>query len=518
MLKVAIYVRLSREDRYKINSDDDSESIKNQIILLTDKCEKEGWFVYEIYSDDDFSGSDKDRPAFNQMINAAREKKFDIVLCKTQSRFARDIEVVEKYINFLFPLWGIRFISIVDNADTSVKANKKARQIVGLIDQWYLEDISENIRQTLSVKRKQGQYVGAFAPYGYIKDPKDKHHLIVDEEAAKTIRYIYDLYLSGYGVESLALRLNNEKILNPAAYKKSKGIPFQRYKRDDFSRFWTVGTVRTILTNIVYLGHTVQHKFENLSYKSSKRIAVPPEDWDIVYNTHTPIIDETIFNKVQSIRKQRTRSTSLKNSGKRSLFSKKIRCLHCDRAMKYWHSGGRLYYRCNTRFMSKESCVGACVSEKVLSEKVLEEVRKLYQLYVDDDFVANGIDLDNQNGKLSILNKTLTAHTTELKKINARFQQMYIDKLDGLITIDEFNDINQTLRKTKNQLEVSVRDTEYEIQVLKEKFKEKKDLLEFVKQYKDIEVLDRTTIDELIDYVEVGGSKTDRIINIHWNF
>ena len=135
-----------------------------------------GWDIYHIYCDEDYSGADRLRPDFNRMIQAAKEKQFQIILCKSQSRFTRDMELVEKYIHGLFPIWGIRFIAIADNADTEVKGNKKARQINGLVNEWYLEDLSENIRMVFDMKRRQGRYIGGFPIYGYQKDPKDHNH------------------------------------------------------------------------------------------------------------------------------------------------------------------------------------------------------------------------------------------------------------------------------------------------------------------------------------------------------
>ena len=195
-MKAAIYVRLSREDREKNGAE--SESIVNQQMMLLDYCKQQCWEVYKVYSDEDYSGSDRERPRFCEMLKAAEERKFDIVLTKTQSRFARDMEIIEKYVNTLFPIWGIRFISLVDNADSENQSNRKARQIGSLVDQWYLEDVSANIKATLSSKRKAGLWVGAFAPFGYIKDPQNKNHLIVDEDAAVTVRYIFKCYLNNF--------------------------------------------------------------------------------------------------------------------------------------------------------------------------------------------------------------------------------------------------------------------------------------------------------------------------------
>lgn len=157
--RCAIYTRLSKEDERK--DQNGSESIQNQRSLLVSYAAEQGWDIYHIYCDEDYSGADSLRPDFNRMIGAARNKEFQILLCKSQSRFTRDMELVEKYIHGLFPIWGIRFIAVADHADTQIRGNKKARQINGLVNEWYLEDLSENIRMVLDLKRRQGQYIGA---------------------------------------------------------------------------------------------------------------------------------------------------------------------------------------------------------------------------------------------------------------------------------------------------------------------------------------------------------------------
>ena len=193
-MKVAIYCRLSEEDRNKQFETDDSNSIQNQKAMLLQYAAEQGWEVYNIYSDDDYTGSDRRRPEFCRLLKDAEERKFDIILCKTQSRFTRELELVEKYIHGLFPIWGIRFISIVDNADTENAGNKKSRQITGLVNQWYLEDMSDSICSSLTTRRKNGYHIGAFALYGYQKDPDRKGHLIIDEEAAAVVREVFILF------------------------------------------------------------------------------------------------------------------------------------------------------------------------------------------------------------------------------------------------------------------------------------------------------------------------------------
>ncbi len=170
-MKAAIYCRLSKEDEDKIG---ESESIQNQKSMLLQYAMEKGFDIYQIYSDEDYSGIDRNRPAFNSMLQAASEHQFDVVLAKTQSRFTRDMELVEKYLHGKFMEWGIRFIAVVDHVDTNDTANKKSRQINGLINEWYLEDLSTNVRSVLDHKRKEGLFIGSFARYGYCKDPNAK--------------------------------------------------------------------------------------------------------------------------------------------------------------------------------------------------------------------------------------------------------------------------------------------------------------------------------------------------------
>ncbi|MEY8234060.1 recombinase family protein [Oscillospiraceae bacterium 50-16] len=176
-------------------------------------------YLLDFY-DEDQSGIDSSRPDFNRMIEAAKAKKFQIILCKSQSRFTRDMELVEKYIHGLFPIWGIRFIAVADNADTEVKGNKKARQINGLVNEWYLEDLSENVRMVFDLKRREGKYIGGFPIDGYRKDPTDKNHIIPDPEAAEVVRQIYQWSLEGHGRQNIAYLLNQRGI-PPAGHPKS---------------------------------------------------------------------------------------------------------------------------------------------------------------------------------------------------------------------------------------------------------------------------------------------------------
>ncbi len=291
MPKAALYCRLSVED----GGGEESESIRNQRLMLIAYAQKNNWEIYDIYEDEDYSGLREDRPAFCRMLEEAKKKKFEIILAKTQSRFTRSAATAEIYLHERFPQWGIRFVTVVDGVDTAKKENKKARQINSLVNEWYCEELSENIRSVLRKKMEMGQFLGNYAPYGYEKDSADRHRLVIFEEEAQVVRYIAKLYLSGLSCKKIAEQLTAEGVPTPSEAKQRRGLDLGRRLCGQ----WGATTVRKILTNPVYLGHMVQGKEEKLSYKSSKTALVPKEQWIVVKNTHTPILLEKTFERVQ---------------------------------------------------------------------------------------------------------------------------------------------------------------------------------------------------------------------------
>lgn len=299
MPKAALYCRLSVED----GTGEESESIRNQRMLLIAHAQKNGWDIYDIYEDEDYSGLREDRPAFCHMLEDAKKKKFEIILCKTQSRFTRSAATAEIYLHEKFPLWGIRFVTVVDGVDTAKKENKKARQINSLVNEWYCEELSENIRSVLRKKMELGQFLGNYAPYGYEKDFKDRHRLVILEGEARVVREIAKLYLSGLSCKKIAEKLTLENIPTPSQEKQKRGQDLGRKP----CNHWGAGTVRKILMNPVYIGHMIQGKEQKISYKSKKTAEVPKEKWVVVKNTHAPILSEKTFEKIQKKLKKNRR-------------------------------------------------------------------------------------------------------------------------------------------------------------------------------------------------------------------
>ena len=514
-LTAALYVRLSKEDRHKLNKEDDSESIINQRIMLLDYCTKHDIQIYDIYNDEDFSGSDRERPEFNRMITDAKNRKFNIIISKTQSRFARDMELTEKYINGLFPLWGIRYIGVVDNTDSTNFQNLKQRQISALVDEWYIQDLSANVKATLKAKRKQGLFVGAFAPYGYIKDPNNKNHLIIDDEAANVVKYVFQLYLEGLGVAAIARRLNDEGIPNPATYKKQHGHSFQNIN-GECADFWKTFTISNMLSNEVYIGNTVQGKAENISFKSNKKRVKPKSEWDIVQHTHKSIIDIETWDNVQRIRKEKPKSANLYKEP--NIFACKVRCMDCGGSMRIYYANHRRYFRCTTHYVVSDKCGGKFISEKVLKESVLKEIHNLYERYIDENEIAQEIIITNEiDEKIRMIKSKIKSLQIELPKIEKRLKQIYVDKLDRVISQDDF--LNYTIQFTqdKNDVKTKIQNLEAELANVQLNQQIKQDTNDIIHQFKDIKELDIVTVRNLINFIEVGGNKNNRIIKIHWN-
>ena len=310
-MKAAIYCRLSKEDEDKIG---ESESIQNQKSMLLQYAIEKGFDIYQIYSDEDYSGIDRNRPAFNSMLQAASEHQFDVVLAKTQSRFTRDMELVEKYLHGKFMEWGIRFIAVVDHVDTNDTANKKSRQINGLINEWYLEDLSTNVRSVLDHKRKEGLFIGSFALYGYCKDPEAKGKLVVDPEAAEIVKRIFSMALSGIGAHKIARILNDEKVPSPTAYKQMNGIHYHIAAKNRNVGLWSSPTVYQMLHNQTYAGNLVQGRHKKISYKTEKTMWLPKSQWIVVENTHEPIIDRQLWDKVQKLLTKKHRDIDLETN------------------------------------------------------------------------------------------------------------------------------------------------------------------------------------------------------------
>ena len=517
-MKAAIYCRLSEEDRNKQFETDDSNSIQNQKSMLLQYAMEQGWKVYNIYSDDDYAGADRRRPEFNRLLEDAKNHRFDIVLCKTQSRFTRELELVEKYIHGLFPLWGIRFVSIVDNADTANKGNKKSRQINGLVNEWYLEDMSENIRSVLTNRRKNGFHIGAFALYGYQKDPNQKGHLIIDEEAAAIVREVFTLFSQGYGKTAIARILNGRGVPNPTEYKRLHGLRYQQPKRKN-ATLWKYFSISDMLVNEIYIGNMVQGKYGSVSYKTKQNRPRPKDEWYIVEGTHEPIIDRELWDRVQSMIAERTKPFS---TGTIGLFARKVRCANCGYTMRSTKNRGKYYLRCSSRHVAKEACIGSFISVDKLEQIVIQELNRLSNEYLDKDKLAQSIHFcENLQAQRKRILSDISNYEKQIAEYTKGIRDIYMDKVKDIINESDFLELSKGFSADKERLERTIKESHKKLDELDERISIGDNRRELIERYTNLEHLTREMVEILIDYISVGkrmpGTR-DVPIEIHWNF
>ena len=521
-MKAAIYCRLSKEDETKTG---ESESIQNQKSMLIQYAMEQGFELYQIYSDEDYSGIDRNRPAFNSMIQAASEHKFDVVLAKTQSRFTRDMELVEKYLHGKFVEWGIRFIAVVDHVDTGDTANKKSRQINGLINEWYLEDLSTNVRSVLDHKRKEGQYIASFALYGYQKDPAAKGRLQIDPEAAEVVRRIFALALSGVGAHKIARILNEEGVPSPTAYKQQNGEHYQLARKTPCESLWSSGTIYQMLHNQTYAGDLVQGRHKKVSYKSKRTVWLPKSQWIVVENTHEAIIDKETYDTVQQMMQGRTRSGA---GGMIHPLARKVVCSCCGCIMEQTGrppkaDGTRVrYVRCRMHQRAPEQCSNkTCTNLNDLQELVLERIR----VYVADYFDPEKATLPEQDDPIR---QREQAKRDELKRLKNEvdrrrkaMQELYLDKVSGLIDTVQFAAMNEAFLQEVKQLETRIQTLESELKATKEDNDTVPAQMEKVRKLAQVPYLTRELVVLLIDRVVVEPKESlsgTQKVTIEWNF
>lgn len=520
MMIAAIYCRLSREDDEKTK---ESESIQNQKSLLIKYAVEQDWDIFEIYADDDYSGIDSQRPAFCKMIADAEARRFQVVLCKTQSRFTRDMELVEHYIHRKFVEWGIRFVAVVDHVDTDIRGNKKARQINGLINEWYLEDLSENIRAVFDHKRKQGQYVGGFPIYGYIRDPADKHRLIVEPQAAAVVRRIFQLYLEGHGKLHISTVLNEEGILNPTKHKQMLGMGYTNgFVVNDYG-LWNRTSVGRILRERMYTGDLIQGKRKKPTYKSKHTVPVPENDWYVTENAHEAIIDRETFETVQQMLGERTRSDG---SGEVHALGGKVRCMECGSTMakvSYTRNGKRYsYLRCKLYATDRRKCSKNVMNLEPLEEQVLTLLREHIGHYFD----RSALDTLAVEDKRQTVTEALEAEAKELKrKIEQRSKAMrdlYLDKSSGLIDEEQFFELNSGYLEEKSRFQKRLTYIQAELGLQEDDQKPSQSQIRAkLEKWLDCETLTRELATEFIDYIEIGKpvpETNSRPVHIHWLF
>ena len=504
--RLGAYIRLSKEDLKKVkDGKDDSNSVKNQRDLLGDfyfKHQDEFESIAE-YVDDGHTGTDANREDFQRLLADVMSGKINCVIVKDLSRFARNYSDAGSLIDNLFVQMGVRFISLAENVDSYRDPDSVSSIIVpitNVMNDQYCYQTSKKIRQVFDYKRRNGQYIGSFAPYGYVKDPKDKHQLIIDPEAAEIVRLIYDLCLQGMARRSIVYHLNDHGIPSPATYRKEKGLPVSS---PSDTPLWGDKAVTLILTNPIYTGDLVQGRRRVKSYKVHQIEEVPEEEWVRVPDTHKAIIERETFEKVQSLLKRDTRRAP--RTKELHLFSGFLRCADCGKSVTRSSSGQSTRYLCSTyKNRSRTACTMHSIKHERLEAAVLFAVRQQVHLAVSySEIIARINSAPIKKSQSFRLDDLIAAKERELAKVTRYKQSLYQDWKDGEITQQDYRDMKADYERQIIALTDVLARLNAERAELANGVKSEHPALVAFTKHQNIDQLSRELLVELIDHIKV---------------
>ena len=519
--KVGIYLRLSREDERL----GESESISNQRDLLMNYVNDNNLFFVKEYIDDGVSGTTFNRIGFNQMIKDCELKKINMIITKDTSRLGRDHIEFGYYVERYFPEHNIRYVAVNDGIDTGINSASNDMLIFkSAFNDMYVKDISNKLRSSLYTKKRNGQFVGAYAPFGYIKDINDKHKLLINKEEAFIVKKIFSLFINGKSINSICELLTKEHIKTPSISKNMNlGVKNNHYG------VWSARTVSDILKNPTYIGNLAQCKQKKVNYKSKKRVHNSKNNWIISKGSVPIIIDENTFNIAQEMFKS-NKNRGIKGNGitDKLLFRGLIFCKDCGHTIGFRASRQntkktgevvRIYGNCN--YWSKRKKEHVCTPHNVkysdIEEIVLNNLREMFNKYLDKNSIMNIINNSNQNNqKVSKIEKEIVKIDNNISNINRKIDVCYNDKLEGHITLDmykrTYNNLLVEIEKIKEEKDKYIKML-YDIK--NNNLVNKKSYIKEVEDFLNMKNPSRTLIASLIDKIEVDENKT---IDIYYKF
>ena len=515
MYQMAAYCRLSKDDgENKI-----SESIENQMKLIREYVSKsDDLEIAEIYIDDGYSGLYfANRPEFQRMMEDIYKGKIQGVITKDISRLGREHIETSNYIERVFPSLGIRYIAILDGVDSVSHSNEELAQFKTLFNDMYSRDISKKIRGVLSAQKKRGQFMSSFAPYGYIKDPKDKHHFLVDEEAAKVVRKIFYMYLEGYSRDGIAKKLNEEGILTPSEYKrKVQGLKYSNAKEKAGAKGWAYPTINVILRNRVYTGAMVQHKSERISYKVEKYHYIPEEQQYIVDGMHDPIISKDTFDQAQEVMKRRTRASGFYSEVKKvNPYAGILICGNCGYNLQ--RVTCRDGYECGSYHKKGNTiCYSHFIKKEVLDSIVKNEIQRQAKLALkesDKDEILKAADRRKEvQRRCEEADQRIERLQMELAGVQKYKKKTYENYVDGVLDKGEYLSYKAEYEKQDQDIREKIQQAEQE----KDSFGEAEGAYEnwiekFIK-YGTLSEVTREIVTELIDKIIVNGDMSIDIV------
>lgn len=502
----ALYARLSKDDDLV----GDSNSIVHQKEILAKYAKEHGFTNIEFYIDDGFSGTNFNRPDFQRMMADAEEGKISTVIVKDMSRFGRDYIMVGYYTEIYFSNLNIRFIAINDNVDSNIQTENDLTPFKNVFNEWYARDTSKKIRAVFKAKGNSGKHLTTNPPFGYKKDPNDKDKWIIDDEAAATVKRIFEMFANGVRMPEIARKLTAEHVETPQLYNLHRERAI--HKLSEYPEIWSVGTIKNILDRVAYAGHTVNFQTTKKSYKNKKQVRLPKEGWVIYRNTQEAIIDEKTFETVQQMRNVKRAYTKFNEP---NMFSGLLYCADCgnrltiQRIAKHREADN---FSCATYRKKKK---GLCSSHRILVSELTEVVKSDLQKVCEYVFLHEKEFTDEYlSGSKKETEKFQTKTKAELKRLSERqeeigkiIRKLYEDNVCGRIPDERFdflaksyedegNELKQKIIELQNALSASVQDEEKLSKFLK-----------VVKTYTEIQELTPEILNSFVERIYIGETE-----------
>lgn len=522
----ALYCRLSRDD----GTESESNSIGNQKKLLSQKAKEMGLTDTKYYVDDGYTGTNFNRPGFQQLIDDIEIGLVSAVMVKDLSRLGRDYVSVGNYTDSYFPEHKIRFIAVNDAID-SEEGESEIAPFKNILNEMYARDISKKIRSSHRLRGSMGEPLSQ-PPYGYIKSPENKKKWIIDPEAATVVKSIFKMCLDGKGNETIARELQENKVLIPMAYWRSKGLNRGGKKTQTNPYKWCKTTIQKILSQQEYCGDIINFKTYSKSFKNKTRYENSKENWAVFKNVNEPIIDRETFETVQKFISKTKRRAPKKENGERSIFNGLIYCGDCHSKMRYHTSTSNKeihYFTCSD---NKVDYRGKCPGRHYVRADALEEVVKLElrrlveMLEIDESYFAQLLlrknDEEREKDK-KFLESELQKAIARSNTVSQLYEKIYEDNVIGKVSDEWFVELSHKYEKERMDLKAKIADTRYKIEELKNNNSEYEKFISAIRRFMQMDNLTSPLLRELIDHIDIfetegtGKSRTQRIV-IYYRF
>ena len=522
----AIYCRLSKDDEQK----GESASIQNQRDMLEHYVKAKGWNIFDVYVDDGYTGLNTNRPSFQRLIKDVEDKKVDIVITKGLSRLGRNYLQTGYYTENFFPKNGVRYIAVNDGVDT-LQDNNEIVPFKNVLNEFYSRDVSKKMKSAYLTRARQGKFTGCLAPFGYVKNPDDTHTLMVDGETKWIVEKIYELAISGYGTQAIRRMLFDEKIPTPTWWKWKKGLRNKTTKLEKTVKngeyWWDTTTIKEIIENPVYLGHTASQK-ANYQFKIGWLSDKPKDDWIMVENTHEPIISEDTYKMANEKLKSRKRPVK---TGEESIFSGLVKCPDCGKALNLGRNNSKNKEKlltCNTyRRYGKNLCTQHRIYFDTLYAIVLEDIRKNADFALRDEkaiikALEKSKDTEDEEEQIYIAKK-IEEDSKRVQELGRKIEKLYDDWIDKKISENNFQRILEKAQEEQDLLTKQIEEMEKRVVASEVDEINIHKWIELIKKHKDIKTLDKETLNELISKIyvhekEIVDGEITQTIDIYYNF